>query len=137
MTDSSPSSSPAQREWVLVVDDDAPLRRMVADTFSSAGVEVVGAAGGAEALAILDSRPDEPVLLLIDVLMPGIDGLTLARKIRSKFKRGTIVIMSGHLTDLSWWPVELREVAFLSKPFHIAELNGHLATARATFQREG
>jgi two-component system, cell cycle sensor histidine kinase and response regulator CckA len=124
----------ASRGWVLVIDDDAPIREMVAVCLAEAQVEVVGASGGAEALQLLAGRSEEPVLTLIDVLMPGMDGLTLAQKLRSRLKRGTMVVMSGHLSDVSWWPVELRDVAFLPKPFRLAELNDLLAAAQATFQ---
>lgn len=44
------------------------------------------------------------LLVLTDVLMPGMDGLTLARKLQPQLKRGKIALMSGHLSDSSWWP---------------------------------
>src|SRR5689334_8486956 len=93
---SAQKSSP--KEWVLVVDDDEPIRVMVAECLMDSGVEVVGASSGAKALELLASAPNEPVLALLDVLMPGIDGLTLAQRLQSRFKRGTIAIMSGHMS---------------------------------------
>lgn len=139
MTKSSSSSSsktPA-RDWVLVVDDDEPIRLMVAECLLDVDVEVVGASSGAKALELLATAEREPVLALLDVLMPGIDGLTLAQRLQSRFKHGTIAIMSGHMSNLSWWPMELREVPFLTKPFRLTELTELLAQARADYRSKG
>ncbi len=122
--------------WLLVVDDDEPIRVMVAEFLADSGLEVVGAANGADALAVLAARPNEPVLALVDVLMPGIDGLTLAQKLRVRFKRGAVVMMSGHMSNLSWWPMELRDVPFLMKPFRLAELRELVVVARANYEVE-
>lgn len=119
----------------MVVDDDAPIRTIVAKFLEETRVEVVGAESGAAALELLDQRKSEPVLVLVDVLMPGMDGLTLARKLRARLKCSTIVIMSGHMTDLSWWPVDLREIPFLAKPFRLAELVAIVTSAQSGFQR--
>jgi len=134
----SPSgNASASREWILVIDDDQQMRQMVTECLAAEDVEVVGARNAAEAMQILEGRKSgEPVVTLVDVLMPGTDGLTLARKLQDRFKRGTIVVMSGHMTDMSWWPVELREVRFLSKPFRLVELMELVVAARAGFQRE-
>lgn len=131
------SKQPVSREWVLVVDDDQPIRDLVADFLMDSGLQIVGANEGSRALELLASRSDEPVLVLVDVLMPGIDGLTLARKLKSRLKQGMIVVMSGHMSDLSWWPAELRDVEFLPKPFRLAELQEVVARARAAFPRQG
>jgi two-component system cell cycle sensor histidine kinase/response regulator CckA len=130
----SPSTPPT--DWLLVVDDEAPIRLVVAKFLEETPVEVVGVESGAAALELLARRTDEPVLVLVDVLMPGMDGLTLARKLRARLKRSSIVIISGHMTDLSWWPVDLREIPFLAKPFRLSELVALVTTAQAGFQRE-
>ena len=131
---SDPAAKSPTREWVLVVDDDEPIRLMVAECLIDSGVEVVGASSGAKALELLASAEQEPVLALLDVLMPGIDGLTLAQRLQGRFKRGTIAIMSGHMSNLSWWPMELRDVPFLSKPFRLAELTELLSRAQADYR---
>ncbi len=66
-------------ETVLVVDDDHDIRRSYADVLRTAGYRVVEAADGASALAYLKS-PEVGVLLL-DVFMPGLDGLSLLDQI--------------------------------------------------------
>lgn len=130
------SDAAASRDWLMVVDDDEPIRDVIATFLEEAGIEVVGADSGAAALDIVSTRPTEPVVVFIDVLMPGMDGLTLARKLRARLKHSTLVIISGHMTDLSWWPVDLREVAFLSKPFRLAEVTAIVTAARTGFGRE-
>jgi len=130
------SDAGAVRDWLLVVDDDEPIRQVLAQFLEDSGVEVVGADSGAAALDIVAARPTEPVVVFIDVLMPGMDGLTLARKLRARLKRTTLVIISGHMTDLSWWPVDLREVAFLAKPFRLAEVTAIVAAAQTGFRRD-
>jgi two-component system cell cycle sensor histidine kinase/response regulator CckA len=131
-----PVSNKSKPGWLLVVDDDEPIRAMVTEFLADSGLEIVCAPNGAEAMAELATRPTEPVLALVDVLMPGIDGLTLAKKMQARFKRTTIVIMSGHMSNLSWWPMELRDIPFLAKPFRLAELNELLAGARENYDLE-
>lgn len=116
--------------WVLVVDDDRPMHELIATALGVEGVEVVTASSGVEAFAALDRHATEPLLVLTDVLMPGMDGLTLARKLKTRLKTARIVVMSGHLADVSWWPADLRDLSFLAKPFRMAELSALIAMAR-------
>jgi two-component system response regulator MprA len=65
---------------VLVVDDDPPIRRMLARTFAAEGYRVEAAADGGAALAAVErSVPD---LVVLDVAMPGLDGLAVCRRLR-------------------------------------------------------
>jgi two-component system, OmpR family, response regulator MprA len=69
-------------EAILVVDDDAPIRRMLERALGAEGYEVTTAAGGGEALVSIDrSAPD---LVVLDVAMDGLDGLAVCRRIRGK-----------------------------------------------------
>jgi two-component system cell cycle sensor histidine kinase/response regulator CckA len=103
---------------------------LIINALADEKLEVVAAANAAVALKLVAERPTEPLLALVDVMMPGMDGLTLARKLCAQIKRGKIVIMSGHLSDVSWWPADLREVAFIAKPFHMTALAEFLREAR-------
>lgn len=103
---------------------------MFSDMLEESGLETVGAPNADEALARISQRTVEPVIVFIDVMMPGTNGLTLARKLRSRFKQGRIVLMSGHLTDVSWWPDDLRDVEFMPKPFRRDEVLEKVAAAR-------
>ena len=75
MADVAPAS-------VLVVDDDAPVRRMLERTLAAEGYAVVAVADGGTALARAETTPPDAIVL--DVAMPGMDGLAVARRLRSK-----------------------------------------------------
>jgi two-component system, OmpR family, response regulator MprA len=67
---------------ILVVDDDAPIRRMLSRTLSAEGYAVEASPDGGTALAAVErSAPD---LVVLDVAMPGIDGLAVARRLRDQ-----------------------------------------------------
>lgn len=127
------STSP---HWILVVDDEVGIYRIISESLAAEPLEVIHAKNAKDALLVVEQRKKEPLLVLLDVLMPGMDGLTLARKLGSRLKRSKIAIMSGHMTDLSWWPDDLRDVEFLAKPFRVAEVMTLLATARSEYDLE-
>ena len=84
---------PEIRRVILCVDDEAvplTLRRFVLE---KSGYEVVSANSGAEALNILNSRAVD--LVLTDLLMPGLSGAELARKIKERTPRLPIILLSG------------------------------------------
>jgi two-component system, OmpR family, response regulator MprA len=67
---------------ILVVDDDAPIRRMLERTLGAEGYDVVSAPDGGSALAAIEaSAPD---LVVLDVSMPGVGGLDVCRRLRSR-----------------------------------------------------
>jgi len=67
---------------ILVVDDDAPIRRMLSRTLAAEGYEVEASPDGGDALAVVErSTPD---LVVLDVAMQGLDGLSVARRLRDK-----------------------------------------------------
>ena len=122
--------------WVLVVDDEAGIYRIISESFVGQPLEIVHAKNAKDALVVLEQRKTEPLLVLLDVLMPGMDGLPLARKLGGKLKRSKLAIMSGHMTDLSWWPDDLRDVEFLAKPFRVADVQILLESARSEYDLE-
>lgn len=100
---------------ILVVDDEFLVRMVAADHFEDAGYEVVEAADGASALAVLEQRTDIRAVLT-DVQMPGTpDGFVLARRAREICPDCAIVVVSGRQ-----WPSpdDLAEGArFVTKPY--------------------
>ncbi len=134
--DQNPAKAHPLRDWLLVVDDDEPICVLIKDALSSDALEVVTTNDGHTALQALDHRDTEPLVAVVDVLMPGMDGLTLARKLCARLKRSKIIVISGHLSNDSWWPVDLREITFLTKPFRLAELSELIDAARAEFRGE-
>lgn len=81
---------------VLVAEDDEALRKMIGH-FLSDFVEVHLAADGAAALQWLQSRDQPPDLLITDLMMPGLDGLTLVQQMRKddKLKRTPVIMLTA------------------------------------------
>ncbi len=80
---------------ILVVDDNATIRELAEEYLTSAGYNVLMASDGEEALAL--ARKEQPVLILLDLVMPEMTGLEVVREIRNdpRLKETPIVIMSG------------------------------------------
>lgn len=83
-------------EGILVVDDDATVRRVIVRQLEVSGYRVVGAANAAEALSILGAHPRDFELLIVDVVLPGASGPDLARAALQTNPRLRIVFMSGY-----------------------------------------
>lgn len=118
------SAAPAENTaTVLVVDDNLQNREVAEGHLVGAGYRVVQAEGGAEALAILTSR--RPDLVLLDVLMPGMDGYETCRRIRALPEGGdTPVLFLTALGDLETHRAAMESGAddFLTKPLNRTEL---------------
>src|ERR687884_119905 len=79
---------------ILVVDDETPIRVTMSDMLRRRGYDVVAAASGEEALALLHQRPFD--LLLLDLRMPGLSGLDIAQRARELHPDAAIIILTGH-----------------------------------------
>jgi len=84
-----------ENRLVLIVDDEPLFREIVAETLEAAGYRTLGAGDGAEAMNLL--RTERPDLVLLDLTLPGVDGLTLLRFIREEPATAAVpvVIVSG------------------------------------------
>ena len=71
------STAPAVKRRILIVDDDAILLQFIGEVLRHAGYDTVSASSGAQAIAQIEAR--EPDLALLDITMPGMTGLELAR----------------------------------------------------------
>lgn len=116
---------------VLVVDDDRAIRESLERLLASEGHEVVTAPDGAAALELLRTGPFD--LLLIDVMMPSIDGITVCRVLRAEGNQMPILV----LTALGEAPDRIAGLDagaddYLPKPFDPGEL---LARVRALLRR--
>ena len=116
---------------ILVVDDDAPIRRMLDRTLAAEGYAVETAADGGEALAAVErSTPD---LLVLDVTMPGVDGLAVARRLRAKGLAIPVLLLTARdsVPDRVAG-LDAGADYYVTKPFRLAEL---LARVRALLRR--
>jgi two-component system, OmpR family, response regulator ResD len=103
---------------VLVCDDDRFIRKMVCDIMEGFGVEVIEAEDGQQALAIFQSQPLD--LVIIDFLMPKIDGLQLLRQIRASGEKGRVpVVMMSAISKSQIFSSlgEAKPDGYINKPF--------------------
>jgi len=121
----------AQRR-VLVAEDDADIRRLIALELRRAGYAVVETANGEEALArVAEALPD---VIVSDLMMPRMDGLTLLRRLRADGRTRAVPVIvltaKGITADLVAG-FELGADDYLVKPFRLAELRARVAAKLA------
>ena len=115
---------------VLVVDDDADLRQLLAIRLRSAGYKPITAASGAEALGSLAST--RPHAVITDLRMEGMDGIALFEHIREQDPALPVIILTAHGTIPDAVDATQRGVfGFLTKPFEARELLALLQRAVA------
>jgi two-component system response regulator MprA len=121
----------ADRDRVLVVDDDPPLRRMLARTLTAEGYDVTVAADGGAAL--LEAERAAPDVIVLDVAMPALDGLAVCRRLRSKGLPTPILMLTARdAVPDRVAGLESGADDYLVKPFAIQEL---IARLRALTRR--
>ena len=114
---------------ILVVEDDPHLREAVCDTLELAGQAVVSAGGGQEALALLAAQP--VALVVSDVRMMPMDGISLLKEIRSRFPHLPVVLMTAFAeVDRAVEAMRCGACDFLLKPFEPKALLEHVARYR-------
>ncbi|HVF61797.1 MAG TPA: ATP-binding protein [Thermoanaerobaculia bacterium] len=114
----APVLAPPGKETVLLVEDDAALRRLTRTILQGKGYRVLEAGSAAAALEEVAQHPEGIDLLLTDVVMPGLNGPDLARRLRSLRPEVRILFMSGYSDGAVLRPGVLGPgTAFLGKPF--------------------
>jgi DNA-binding response OmpR family regulator len=112
-------SSPQPR--VLVVDDEANHARVMAIGLRIEGFEVETAADAADALERLDAGGFD--VAIVDLMMPGTNGIQLARLMRERHPRTRVVLTSAyHLSERQLVRADCGAVGFVPKPFDLTEL---------------
>jgi two-component system response regulator MprA len=119
------------RPAVLLVDDDASIRRMLERTLVAEGYEVAAVADGGAALAAVErSMPD---VLVVDVGMPGVDGLALTRRLRAKGLGVPILLLTARdALEERVAGLDAGADDYVVKPFESEEL---IARLRALLRR--
>jgi len=106
---------------VVIAEDEAIIRLDLKETLQEEGYEVVGETGrGDEAVELV--RQLEPDLAILDVKMPGLDGLAAAREISTEKKSAVLILTAFSQRDLIEQARDAGALAYLVKPFQRSEL---------------
>lgn len=109
---------------VLVVDDEKPLRDFVRRNLEARGYKVLTASNGLEAMAVFNN--EDINLVILDVMMPHMDGLETTRRIRESSKTPIIILTAlGEESD-KVHAFDLGADDYLTKPFGVGELMGRI-----------
>jgi len=119
-------------DHILVVDDDRDIRELIVDYLLKSGYRATGAANGKEMRAVLDKQAVD--LVVLDIMMPGDDGLTLCRQLRSgQHKDLPILMLTARHDDMDRiLGLEMGADDYVVKPFVAREL---LARIKAIMRR--
>ncbi|NOT61594.1 MAG: response regulator [Acidobacteria bacterium] len=125
--DEAVAAAAGHGELILVVDDEANIREVVEATLQAHGYQVITAEDGQEALEIYAERQSEIRVVLTDLMMPKMDGVTAIRKMRDLNPNVQIIVTTG--VKLSGQHAEANKLGFgvfLAKPYTVEQLLGTL-----------
>lgn len=109
------------RETVLIVDDEERIRATLRGVLSDEGLRVVEAENGHRALDVLAA--ERPVLALLDIWMPEVDGIALLRQMHDRYPGTKVIVISGHGNiETAVRATQLGAFDFLEKPFSLETL---------------
>ena len=110
-------------QTVLVVDDEPIVRRLAYRILNAAGFRVFEASDGAEGLEVLRQAPGRIDLVIVDAIMPNVDGATLSTEIFDTWPTQRVLLMSAHGEEVfSRLGLRRLRAPFLAKPFTDEEL---------------
>ena len=114
---------------VLVVDDEWEIRDMLSRFLTEEGYEVIVASNGEEAIELAER--ENPQVILLDIMMPGIDGIETCKRLKAEEKTRFIpVIMATALWDTYAEAIEAGAEDFVTKPFNLAEISFRVQSIR-------
>jgi AmiR/NasT family two-component response regulator len=131
-TDPTPASDAASTRRVVIAEDEALIRLDLAEMLVEEGYQVVGQAGnGADALALVEQhRPD---LVVLDVKMPGLDGISVAARIAAERWAPVVMLTAFSQRDLIERARDAGAMAYVVKPFDRSDLVPAIEMAVARF----
>lgn len=104
--------------YILVIDDDPAILMTVADILIDEGYSVRTVPSGVEGLAMIDD--ERPMLIILDMRMPGLDGWGVARSLRDRAIAVPLIVMTA-AQDMRWGR-EIGAAHILEKPFDLEDL---------------
>ena len=125
------ADNPAMPATILVAEDQADIRELLVMNLRSAAYQVTAVADGVAALASQNELASD--LLILDLMMPGMDGLEVCKALRARGRNTPILMLTAKSTELDRvLGLELGADDYLTKPFSLAEL---LARVKALLRR--
>ncbi|MDW5377417.1 response regulator [Halomonas sp. HP20-15] len=120
-------------ERILIVEDEPKIARLVADYLTGSGFESHHIEHGDAVLPWLDKADPMPALVLLDLMLPGTDGLTLCREIRQRWPRLPVIMLTARVEEVDrLLGLELGADDYICKPFSPREV---VARVRAVLRR--
>jgi len=114
---------------VLLVDDEKDFVEMLGLRLAEVGENVTPAHSGRECLQVLEKKEIDVVIL--DILMPGMDGIATLKEIKNRFPLVEVIMLTGHgTTESAVKGLKLGAFDYLLKPAHFEELTAKLESAR-------
>ncbi|MGM7703098.1 response regulator [Pseudalkalibacillus sp. Hm43] len=106
---------------ILIVDDQYGIRILLNEIFKKEGYQTFQAANGVQALSIV--KNEKPDLLILDMKIPGMDGLEILRRVKKVDKDVGVIIMTAYgELDMIHEAMELGAITHFAKPFDIDEI---------------
>ena len=124
----SSRSEPARSGAILVIDDEAPVRELVADVLASKGHRVTTATGGREGLDLFEAGQFD--LVITDLGMPDMTGWDVARAIRLRHPGTPVLLLTGW-GEVVETPEGVSVDGIISKPFDVVKLTAAVGEALA------
>jgi DNA-binding response OmpR family regulator len=113
---------------VLIVEDDDSLRESLQILLEEEGARVLVARDGEEAMEVLRSSEELPALILLDLMMPRMDGWALRRRLRADRRLATIpIVIVSALPDLTLEAKRVGAIDFFGKPLDMERLHALVA----------
>jgi len=117
-------------EKILVIDDESVIRESMTAYLEDSGFLVCQASDGREGLAVF--RREHPDLVMVDLRMPGIDGLEALKILKEKKPELQVILLTGHATvEKGIEAMKLGAMDFLEKPADLSQLTEKIKKAQA------
>jgi len=114
----SVETMPQGNETILLVEDEAQIRRVAVEVLTLLGYKVLEAGNGIQALQLAELIKEPIHLLLTDVVMPKMNGQDVADKLKNSHPESSVLFMSGYTGDIIATEGMLeKDINFLGKPF--------------------
>jgi len=121
---------------ILVVDDEAAIREVLIEFLSDHGYAVQGAEDGREALQMAGIV--KPQVILLDIAMPGMNGIETLKRLRKEAPQAAVIMISGHADhDQALQALDLGAYDFIQKPLDFRYLERTLLAKIVTLDPDG